>query len=355
MSSSHEKHNDFNAMAWTKPEYPHHQVDNAGDILIAPDSPDFSLDEAQKFERALTIINNWRSSHGCPLQSIKMTLLGRAKKIDIQSLIAQRIKRIRAISVKLRRNPKMKLSKMHDIGGCRAVTRTVTQVEALVKNYERATAKNKLRGGEFVKKYDYIQNPKPDGYRGVHLVYKYRSESKALAEFNGLRIEIQIRSRLQHYWATAVETVDAFTGQALKSNFGEDSWKSFFSLVASAVARFEKRPIVPGTPSDPEELKRQLKLHSEQIDLLEGLRTATGEIEKKAGHFFILVLNSKERKFSTLRFQQNQLNEAQNQYLELEKTNKDKPEVQTVLVSVDSVEHLRKAYPNYFLDINEFV
>jgi hypothetical protein len=36
-------------------------------------------------------------------------------------------------------------------------------------------------------------------------------------------------------------------------------------------------------------------------------------------------------------------------------TNKDKPEVQTVLVSVDSVEHLRKAYPNYFLDISEFV
>jgi hypothetical protein len=47
--------------------------------------------------------------------------------------------------------------------------------------------------------------------------------------------------------------------------------------------------------------------------------------------------------------------EAQNRYLEVEKANKDKPEVQTVLVSVDSVAHLRKAYPNYFLDISEFV
>ena len=173
-------------MAWTKPEYPHNQVNNAGDILISS-SPTSSYEDAVKLDEALNVINNWRSSHSCPLQSIKMTLLGRAKTIDRQSLIAQRIKRIRAIAVKLRRNPNMKLSKMHDIGGCRAVMRTVSQVEGLVAYYEKATAKNKLRGGEFVKKYDYIQTPKSDGYRGVHLVYKYRSESKELGVFNGLR------------------------------------------------------------------------------------------------------------------------------------------------------------------------
>ena len=309
-------------MAWTKPEFPHHQVDSAGDALISEKVME-SLEDAEKFEMALAIINNWRSSHSCPLQTIKMTLLGRAQKIDLQALIAQRIKRIRAISVKLRRNPNMKLSKMHDIGGCRAVMRNVNQVEALVKVYERATAKNKLRGGEFVKKYDYVQSPKMDGYRGVHLVYKYHTESKELSVFNGLRIEIQIRSKLQHYWATAVETVDAFTGQALKSNFGEDSWKSFFSLVASAFARIEKRPIVPGTPTDPEELKRQLKVHAEQIDLLEGLRTATGDIEKKAGYFFLLELNSKERKFSTTRFQQDELEKPNSISGKSEKANKD--------------------------------
>jgi ppGpp synthetase/RelA/SpoT-type nucleotidyltranferase len=338
-------------MAWTKPEYAHHQVDNSGDMLIAAQDQVDLL----KYNAALDIINNWRSSHSCPLQSIKMTLLWRAKKIDKQSLIAQRIKRIRAIAIKLRRNPHMKLSKMHDIGGCRAVMRSVGQAEELVTYYEKATAKNKLRGGEFVKKYDYIQNPKPDGYRGVHLVYKHHSEAKELKIFNGLRIEIQIRSKLQHAWATAVETVDAFTGQALKSNFGEESWKTFFALVSSAFARIEKRPIVQGTPADPVELKRQLKLHDEQITLLEGLRTATEEIEKESGYFFLLVLNSKERTVRTARFQQDHLAQAQDKYLEVEKANKDKPEVQTVLVSVDSVEHLRKAYPNYFLDISDFV
>lgn len=338
-------------MAWTKPEYAHHQVDSAGDVLSAP------LEEVDivKYNAALDVINNWRSSHSCPLQSTKMTLLVRAKKIDKQSLIAQRIKRIRAIAVKLRRNPNMKLSKMHDIGGCRAVMRSVGQAEELVAYYEKATAKNKFRGGEFVKKYDYIGSPKADGYRGLHLVYKYRSESEALKMFNGLRIEIQIRSKLQHAWATAVETVDAFTGQALKSNFGEESWKRFFALVSSAFARIEKRPVVEGTPADPVEQNRQLKLHGEQITLLEGLRTATEQIEKESGYFFLLELNARERTIRTARFQQDHLAEAQDKYLEVEKANKDKPEVQTVLVSVDSVEHLRKAYPNYFLDISEFV
>ncbi len=140
-------------MAWTKPEYPHFQVDKAGQIFASE-----SADNLLKIDDALMVINNWRSSHGCPLQSIKMTLLGRAQKIDIDALIAQRIKRLRAIRVKLLRgqNKNMKLSKMHDIGGCRAVLRSVSQVEELVNVYEKATAKNKFRGGEFVKKYDYI-------------------------------------------------------------------------------------------------------------------------------------------------------------------------------------------------------
>ena len=42
----------------------------------------------------------------------------------------------------------------------------------------------------------------------------------------GLRIEIQIRSRLQHAWATAVETVDAFSGTSLKTTGGSGSEKT---------------------------------------------------------------------------------------------------------------------------------
>jgi hypothetical protein len=56
---------------------------------------------------------------------------------------------------------------------------------------------------------NYIEKPKPDGYRGVHLIIKYRSTAKR--EYKDQNIEVQIRSRLQHAWATAVETCETFT------------------------------------------------------------------------------------------------------------------------------------------------
>ena len=45
----------------------------------------------------------------------------------------------------------------------------------------------------------------------------------------GLWIEIQLRTSLQHAWATVVETVDAFTNENLKFGAGSDDWKRFFN------------------------------------------------------------------------------------------------------------------------------
>jgi ppGpp synthetase/RelA/SpoT-type nucleotidyltranferase len=337
-------------MAWTKPEYPRSRVDAAGDVLIS-DSFD-----ADRFIEAIEIINNWRASHAYPLQSIKMTLIGRARKLDKTALVAQRTKRIPAITLKLRTNSTMKLSKMHDIGGCRAVLASVGHVERLIKAYAQATAKNPRRGGEFVRQYDYISNPKANGYRSVHLVYKYYSDSRKLRVYNGLRIEIQLRSRLQHAWATAVETVDFFTGQALKSNVGDAEWKRFFALVSGAFALIEKRSPVPGVPSDEKILRSELLSRgSTEIDLLSGFQAATEMIDRKDGYFFLLELDSREMKIKVRSFKREELSVAQEKYVESEKINKDKAGMQTVLVSVGSFASLKKAYPNYFLDISEFL
>ena len=249
----------------------------------------------------------------------------------------------------------MQLSKMHDIGGCRAILASVSQVEKLVLVYEDAITKNPRRGGEFVKKYDYIAAPKKTGYRGVHLVYKYRSDSASLAVYSGLRIEIQLRSRIQHLWATAVETVDMFTTQALKSDIGTESWKRFFALAASAFASIEKRPLVPGTPDNIQDLKHELKKFSREVTLLEGFQKATEIVEGKLGKIFLLQLDSEARTIKTTGFASERLLAAQEMCLEIEKTNKDYPERQVVLVSVQSLNALPKAYPNFFLDITEFV
>ena len=130
-------------MAWTKPEFGRDKVNRAGEILISSSVSDDELDSTLK------IINNWRAIHACPLQTIKMTLAGRAQKQDLNAVISQRTKRIPAIRLKLRENHatglKMKLSQMHDIGGCRAVLRTVSEVEKLAQDYEKAKIKKQDR------------------------------------------------------------------------------------------------------------------------------------------------------------------------------------------------------------------
>lgn len=95
------------------------------------------------------------------LQALKMAALSRARRVDPKAIIAQRLKRLSSISVKLKRNTKMRLSQMQDLGGCRAIVRTPKQLDALIRMYgDIAHAKAR----------DYILSPKADGYRSAHFV-----------------------------------------------------------------------------------------------------------------------------------------------------------------------------------------
>jgi ppGpp synthetase/RelA/SpoT-type nucleotidyltranferase len=305
------------------------------------------------------VINNWRSSHAFPLNALHVTLRGRAKKVDPHVLTAQRLKRLSSIDAKLRRFPQMKLTQMQDIGGCRAVVKSIAEVEKLVAAYKKGLAKNPQKRHEFLTEKDYIRMPKPDGYRSFHLIYRYRSRARKHRIYNGLKIEIQIRSKLQHAWATAVEIISTFTGQALKSNIGDESWKRFFKLMGSQIAVRENRPIVPDTPENPIQLVAELRSLVQELQVqtvLTGWGAGVNIINERAkgAHSYLLVLDAKERRINVSGFLKEELPTAQLQYLEVEKANAAKPWVQTVLVSVESVAALRRAYPNYYLDAIEF-
>ncbi|WP_428851165.1 divalent metal cation transporter [Imbroritus primus] len=96
-----------------------------------------------------------------------------------------------------------------------------------------------------VNKKDYIAVPKTSGYRGIHLVYKYQSDRTST--YNNHQIEVQLRSRLQHSWATAVETVGTLLSQSLKASEGEAKWLEFFQWTSSAFACVEGTPMVANT------------------------------------------------------------------------------------------------------------
>lgn len=228
-------------MRYVTPKFRKAQVDTAGKHLAEE-----KLQDYDSVVTDLVIINNWRTSHSFPLNSFHVTLRNRARKLDPRAITAQRIKRLSSIEAKLRRFPTMQLSRMHDIGGCRAVVKNVAVVKLLVNAYRKSAVKNPKRA-ELVRTYDYIACPKVDGYRCVHLVYRYRSSASRHRPYNGLRIELQLRSQLQHTWATAVETVGTFIGQALKSSQGEEKWSRFFALMGTYVAIQERTPLVADT------------------------------------------------------------------------------------------------------------
>jgi ppGpp synthetase/RelA/SpoT-type nucleotidyltranferase len=193
-------------MRYAIPEYSKSRVDAAGRELL-------SRGIGNVDENSLAVINNWRAAHAQPLVTFNMRLRSRSAKFEATAFVAQRLKRLPSVEAKLRDRPTMRLSQMQDIGGVRAVVPRVAQVRSLVQQYRDDTAtQHTLFGVD-----DYLATPKPDGYRGVHLIYRYHSDHSRNQVYNGLFIEVQIRSRMQHAWAMAVETVSLITGHALKS------------------------------------------------------------------------------------------------------------------------------------------
>ena len=336
----------YEDMAWATPQYSREAVDAAGETLR---TGPIWFDE---IEHTARVINNWRSSHSFPLNTMQMGLRHHAREIGGDSLVAQRIKRLSSIETKLNRFRWLTLSKMQDIGGCRAVVASAPKARGLARSFRESRIKHRLVDSD-----DYIQEPKRSGYRGVHLIYQYHSDRKDT--YNGLKIEMQFRSTYQHAWATAVETVGTFIRQALKSSQGEADWLRFFALMGTALALREKTPPVPNTPTTQTALRKELREYTKLLDV-EARLTAFGNalsILEEAdiqSYYFLVVLDPSSQRTRIYGYEMGELEEASEEYLRVERETRRRGG-DAVLVNVESVASLRRAYPNYFLDTRVFL
>jgi hypothetical protein len=98
-----------------KRQYSKGAIDRAGKLLI----PWWTLaeDPPQNFPWAYSVIENWRNSHSMPLLVFRNGLQRRARRVEAEAIIAQRLKRFSSIMNKLSREPTMQLSQMQDLGG----------------------------------------------------------------------------------------------------------------------------------------------------------------------------------------------------------------------------------------------
>lgn len=341
---------------WVKRTNTKGEIDRAGAMLL----PWWTHRPVRKISddelNCWIIAKNWRASHAMPLLTFRMGLTKRAKRVEDSVLIAQRMKRMSSILNKLSREPKMKLSQMQDLGGCRAILSSAAAVERLFDLYKGDDTTGDLFSDEgSLKYYDYIRNPKEDGYRGIHVVGRYRARTDHNEPWNGHRIEIQLRSQLQHAFSTAVETVTAFTRHQLKFGGGPASWRRFFVLMGSALAMREGTPLVIDTPADRAVLVKELKDLSRELKVRQRLRGWADALRivkrRSIGQFkwLLLVLDTSAGTIRVSGFDDRIRADAAVSALE------KSPEIDAVLVWVQSAKDLRAAYPNYYADTREFV
>jgi len=170
----------------------------------------------------LASLQEYRQSFQKPIAEVFAFVSKECAKIDRQSIVTYRIKRIDTIINKLKRfaqnsNGQMKLSRMWDIAGCRCILNTTDESKIY-----KLLDKIKAQYGQNCKINDYLDTPRESGYRSVHIYVK--------DSLYGKPVEIQLRNRLHHNWSTLVEIIDVLKGTKVKEGKEDGDLTEFLKL-----------------------------------------------------------------------------------------------------------------------------
>jgi GTP pyrophosphokinase len=312
------------------------RVNRAGDSVRSGTARDEDLD----------VIEEWRAAHRGVLNTFQAILRNRTRGTRIA--VAQRHKRKRTIFDKLRRLPRMQLSRMDDVAGCRLIFRKIRDLYGFRKGFHRARFNHKRRNE--IDKYDYIKVPKETGYRGVHDVYEYDVRSNIGKHLAGLYVEIQYRTLVQHAWATAVELIGFVTESQPKFQAGDKRYEVAMAYASEILTRaFEKLKGAFPDVEDREVVRRFLKLDNEigLLRTLRGLNAADKEVTENRNAILIFTPKA-DLEVKTYR----DATDALQALFELEKLH---PEYDIVLVKADTSDEVRLAFKNYFSDARDFI
>lgn len=281
-------------------------------------------------------LQEFRTSFSKPLVNVFNITRELADKVNQSSILAFRLKRIDTIINKLSRENEMDLSRMGDIGGIRCIFYNEAEVykaKTLIENTFESGGKTR----------DYINDIKRDiGYKSIHMYVKDPISQK--------RIEIQLRTRNHHNWATLIEITDLLYDLRLKELGFESNQRfgKFHALMSS----------------DKELSKDEAELVYDVLDkydfisvLSKTFRKNNAEVKKrwtseeKNNSFFLIEASKKEipilKSFKTFE-------EAEYAYFERYKENSS---AEIVLTSIrkPNFKQISVAYANYILSYHTFM
>ena len=125
-------------------------------------------------------LSDFRAEHSKIIKSFVWSLRSiiNNKKIRLSSnrstiIISQRLKRLPSIIGKLKRFTELKLGRMQDLAGARVILPSIKDTEELANYLKNKVYKHKDKNNFlFVREKNYILNPKEDGYRSIHQIFK---------------------------------------------------------------------------------------------------------------------------------------------------------------------------------------
>ena len=334
-------------------KYSRNKINVSGQALVAGPETGFTYFDAN------IIIDDWRSLHILPLEHLVNNITKILADAGITAAFSShRLKRMTSIIAKLRHSPTMRLGGVQDIGGARFVFEDIPTLLKAKETIANAKFDNFVPDRDI---YDYVTadgvGPKTSGYRSIHFVYKYVS---ANPDYDGLRIELQIRTRLQHDWAMAVETAELLSQSPLKAGLGDKYWMEFFKLASAVFAKREGMPVEQSFASKTERdfcvEYAKLEKKCRFLEQLQGLVSAVKITEQHslAVGYAVIFIHFVEKKVQLRHYSNEELAAAARYYSDVEKSINDN-EAAVVLVSVSDMKELQEAYPSYFLNASEFV
>ncbi|WP_281322765.1 hypothetical protein [Flavobacterium aestivum] len=288
-------------------------------------------------ENTLNELQIYRTSHKDSLAKVFNAMCNLNRKMGKRSIITYRIKRFESIIGKLYRFPKMEFSRMWDIGGCRCIVNNNEEVYEFKELIEKSDIL------VIRKEKDYIIAPQTEGYKSLHLYISLKNDTNKV-------IELQIRNKDDHNWATLVEITDLLFDAKLKE-YGKDKELLRFHFLLSKRSELstdEKKEIAKTIKKYKyfEKLSNVFSRNYIQI------RKQWLNIESKNNHNYFLIETKKDEvpKITSYR----KFDEAEENYFNIYKNNQTANVVLTHLPKPD-YEQISIAYSNYILTFHSFL
>ncbi|MFC4595607.1 hypothetical protein [Sphingobium tyrosinilyticum] len=312
---------------------------------------DWSPDSEAEIRKIFAIANSWRASHAFPMHRLRAEMHGRMSALKVKGLTAARLKQMPSIRAKLSRIGS-NLRQLQDLGGCRAVVPSIVEARQLVSEIVN-------KSSHILKREDaYMDAPRDSGYRSHHIVFAFQPRDKSEEGYEGRLIEMQIRSRMQHSWATAVEAVGLYRGENMKAGEGDKDWLRLFELMSLEFAASEGcdyAKVASGSRvSEIIDLNASLNA-TQTLDTLSHAVSNLDRIEHDRNHkprYCLIIYDHNARRVNV-----KYLNRPSDIGSVLEggvSGFSENEQYSIVVVELDKIENLKGAYPNYFGDVQLF-